>query len=76
MESSVSSPTKKQNQTLPPRRGKVKKRIVKGFLKSVTSMVSSIDKELPSKMKQNGPGPGLSSTSTTPAPTPTTYDSG
>ncbi|GMI81821.1 hypothetical protein HRI_001851400 [Hibiscus trionum] len=72
MEFSVSSPTKKQNRTLPPRRGKVKMRIIKGFLKSVTSMVSSTS-AMSGSTKESGAG--LSSSSTTPAPTPTNYDS-
>ncbi|KAK8489280.1 hypothetical protein V6N13_009571 [Hibiscus sabdariffa] len=71
MEFTDSSPEKKQKQPIPPRRGQVKMRIIKGFLKSVTSMVSA--KEMRSKM--NEAGAGLSSSSTTPAPTPTTYDS-
>ena len=41
MELTVSSPTKKQNQTLPPRRGQVMIRIIKFFLKSFTSIAST-----------------------------------
>ncbi|KAK8581506.1 hypothetical protein V6N13_144528 [Hibiscus sabdariffa] len=75
MEFTDSSPAKKKNQPIPPRRGQVKMRIIKGFLKSVTSMVSSAStaKEMRSKMREAGAG--LSSSSTTPAPTPTSYDS-
>ncbi|XWS74228.1 hypothetical protein CRYUN_Cryun02cG0197700 [Craigia yunnanensis] len=72
MELTVSSPTKKQNQTLPPRRGQVKIRIIKCFLKSVTSMASTF-KETPRKRKESGPD--LSSSSTSAAPTPTGYNS-
>ncbi|XVF46419.1 hypothetical protein PTKIN_Ptkin03bG0025100 [Pterospermum kingtungense] len=73
MESSVSSPTKKQNQTLlPPRRGQVKIRIIKRILKSVASMASTA-KGTSRKRKESGPD--LSSSSTTAAPTPTGYDS-
>ncbi|MBA0622824.1 hypothetical protein Godav_008327 [Gossypium davidsonii] len=72
MEFTVTSPTKKQKQSLPPRRGQVKMRIIKGFFKSVTS-IASVAKKMPSKMKESGPG--FSSTSTTPAPTPTAYNS-
>ncbi|KAL4279084.1 hypothetical protein GQ457_03G044160 [Hibiscus cannabinus] len=71
MEFTDSRPEKMQKQPIPPRRGQVKMRIIKGLLKSVTSMVSA--KEMRSKMKEAGAG--LSSSSTTPAPTPTTYDS-
>ncbi|XWS71769.1 hypothetical protein CRYUN_Cryun03dG0167100 [Craigia yunnanensis] len=68
MESTVSSPTKKQKQTLPPRRGQVKIRIIKCFLKLVTSMAS-----MAGKRKESGPD--LSSSSTTATPTPTGYNS-
>ncbi|KAG8488451.1 hypothetical protein CXB51_016191 [Gossypium anomalum] len=59
-----SSPAKKQSQSqsLPPRRGQVKMRILKTILKSVTSMASPKESV-----------PHLSSTSTTAAPTPTGY---
>ncbi|XWS53225.1 hypothetical protein CRYUN_Cryun11dG0139600 [Craigia yunnanensis] len=54
MELNVSSPTKKQNQTLPPRRGQVMIRIIKCFLKSFTSIASTA-KESPKKRKESGP---------------------
>ncbi|XVF20176.1 hypothetical protein REPUB_Repub11eG0175500 [Reevesia pubescens] len=54
MELIVSSPTKKQRPTLPPRRGQVKIRMIKCFLKSVISMASKIKKK-PMKRKESGP---------------------
>ncbi|XVF05623.1 hypothetical protein REPUB_Repub05bG0188700 [Reevesia pubescens] len=72
MELTVSSSTNKQNQTLPPRRGQVKIRIIKTVLKSVTSIASTA-MEMPRKRKESGPD--LSSSSTTTAPTPTSYNS-
>ncbi|XVE59148.1 hypothetical protein DITRI_Ditri05aG0022400 [Diplodiscus trichospermus] len=72
MESTNSSPVKKQNQTLPPRRGQVKIRIIKSLVKSVASM-ASMAKERSGKRKESGPD--LSSSSTTAAPTPTGYSS-
>ncbi|KAK8344847.1 hypothetical protein V6Z11_A07G107400 [Gossypium hirsutum] len=59
MESNVSpNSTKKQNQSLPPKRGQVKMRILKTILKSVSSMAST------GTPKESGPQ--LSSSSTTP----------
>ncbi|KAK6234738.1 hypothetical protein QQP08_027389 [Theobroma cacao] len=72
MEFNASSNTKKQKQTLPPRRGQVKIRIFKSFLKSVSS-IALMAKAMPRKREESGPD--LSSNSTPAAPTPTSYNS-
>ncbi|KAB2606781.1 hypothetical protein D8674_006498 [Pyrus ussuriensis x Pyrus communis] len=56
-----------QNRTLPPRRGLVKIRIIKGLVKSLASMAGG------QARKPNKYGGFLSSSSQTPAETPSGY---
>ncbi|XVE79695.1 hypothetical protein DITRI_Ditri14bG0078600 [Diplodiscus trichospermus] len=72
MELIFPSPTKRKNQTLPPRRGQVKIRIIKCFLKSVTSIAWTA-KEILRKREKSGSE--HSSSSTTAAPTQSGYNS-
>ncbi|OMO67554.1 hypothetical protein CCACVL1_20445 [Corchorus capsularis] len=72
MELQNSSSTKKRNQTLPPRRGQVKIRIIKSLVRSVASMTSAA---MEKRRKGGESGAALSSCSTTAAPTPIAYDS-